>query len=428
MTTSEIKLSALIASVFHSVWRSIKRHEFTHYWFKGGRNSTKSSFVAIAIIMLILRNPEANAYVFRKVANTLADSVYEQLEWATEVLGVHHLFRFTRSPLRITYKPTGQQIRFRGVEDSKRIRSQKFKHGYCAILWIEETSEFGGLEEVNDLVATFCRGGSLFWVFATYNPPRSANNWVNKEAKIIASEGGKTDRYICHSTYLDIADEHPDWVSEQAVIEAERLKEHNPDAYRWMWLGEAIGTGAEVFPDELLDIREITPEELEGLDTWSFGVDAGSAHPWVMEHVAFDADERTLYIIEEESRRGSAAHDTKTVQILFEHLEAFGDLDAEVWCDSAARGMILYYQDQGINALKAYKQGLNSPKDRIRWFCNLHRIVIDPAGAPMAAQQFPAYEYVTNKQGDITEILPKVDDDAIDAVGYGASEWIRSNY
>lgn len=136
--TSEIRLSALIASVFHSVWRSIKRHEFTHYWFKGGRNSTKSSFVAISIIMLIMRNPEANAYVFRKVANTLGDSVYEQLEWATEVLGVHHLFSFRRSPMRITYKATGQQIRFRGVEDSKRIRSQKFKHGYCAILWVEE--------------------------------------------------------------------------------------------------------------------------------------------------------------------------------------------------------------------------------------------------------------------------------------------------
>ncbi|MEG1247039.1 PBSX family phage terminase large subunit, partial [Gordonibacter sp.] len=337
------------------------------------------------------------------------------------------LFTFRRSPMKITYKKTGQQIRFRGVEDSKRIRSQKFRHGYCAILWIEETAEFDSMEEINDLVATFCRGGSLFWVLCSYNPPRSARNWVNKEAKIITSEGGKTDRFICHTTYLDIVGEHPEWISEQAVIEAERLKKHNPDAHRHMWLGDVIGTGAEVFPDELLDIREVTPEELEGLDTFSFGVDAGSAHPWVMEHMAFDVDERILYILEEESRKGSAAHDTKTVQILIDHLDEFGDPDAEVWCDSAARGMILYYQDQGVNAMKAYKQGLNSPKDRIRWFCNLHRIVIDPAGAPMAAKQFPDYEYKPNAQGDTTEILPKVDDDAIDAVGYGASEWIRSN-
>ncbi len=90
--------------------------------------------------------------------------------------------------------------------------------------------------------------------------------------------------------------------------------------------------------------------------------------------------------------------------------------------------MILYYQDQGINALKAYKQGLNSPKERIAWFRNLTRIVIDPETAPMAATQFPGYEYVQNRQSDITEILPKVDDDAIDAVGYAASEWIRARY
>lgn len=423
-----MRLSDIIASAFWALWRDIKAHKHTHYWLKGGRNSTKSSFVAIAIILLMMRNPEANAYVFRKVANTLADSVYEQLEWATEALKVHHLFRFTKSPLRITYKPTGQQIRFRGVEDPKRVRSQKFKRGYCAILWFEEAAEFGSYQELQDLIATFCRGGSRFWIFCTYNPPMSVRNWVNKEAKRIEAEGGRTDRVVHHSTYLDVVGEHPDWIGEQSVIEAERLRERNYEAYQHMWLGVVIGTGAEVFPDTLLDVRRIEPEELAALDTFSIGVDAGSAHPWVFERVGYDVDERVLYIFEEESRRGSEAHDTKTAGVIIGHLDAAGDLNAEVWCDSAARGMILYYQDQGINALKAYKQGLNSPKERVAWFRNLTRIVIDPDGAPMAAAQFPGYEYVQNKQGDITEILPKVDDDAIDAVGYAASEWIRARY
>mgnify|MGYP001063472672 CR=1 FL=1 len=44
-----------------------------------------------------------------------------------------------------------------------------------------------------------------------------------------------------------------------------------------------------------------------------------------------------------------------------------------------------------------------------------------------AAKEFPEYEYVSNGQGDITETLPKVNDDAIDAAGYAAGLWIRSN-
>ena len=98
MTTS-VRLSDVVASVFAGVWRSIKAHEFTHYWFKGGRNSTKSSFISIAIVLLIMLNPEANAVVLRKVGNTLRTSVYEQIGWACDVLGVAHLFDFGLSPM-----------------------------------------------------------------------------------------------------------------------------------------------------------------------------------------------------------------------------------------------------------------------------------------------------------------------------------------
>lgn len=108
-------------------------------------------------------------------------------------------------------------------------------------------------------------------------------------------------------------------------------------------------------------------------------------------------------------------------------LQAAEDPAADVWCDSAARGMILYYQEQGIGAQKSLKQGLNAPKSRIRWMQNLTRIVIDPDRCPLAAKEFPEFEYVSNGQGDITETLPKVNDDAIDAAGYAAGLWIRSN-
>lgn len=425
---TSVRLSEVIASVFFETWGHIKAHDFAHFWLKGGRNSTKSSFVSIAVVLLLISNPDANAVVFRKVANTLADSVYEQIAWACDIMGVAHLFHFSKSPLRITYKPTGQQIRFKGCDDPRRVKSQKFKRGYCAVVWFEEVDEFTSMEEIDQLLATFLRGGSTFWSFYTYNPPRSVRNWTNKEAKTITSEAGKGDRYIHHSTYLDIIDEHPDWVSEQAHLEAERAKEKRPDSYRHMWLGEVVGTGSEVFPDDLIEIRPITQEERDSFDCIGIGVDAGSVHPWVYEREAFDVDDRVLYIFDEESRTGSGAHDVKTCELLWKKLVDAGDESADIWCDSSARGMILYYQDNGLNARKAYKQGLNSPKERIAWMNRLTRIVIDPDAAPMAARQFPAYEYVTNGQGDISETLPKIDDDAIDAVGYAASPWIKGRY
>lgn len=424
---TSVKLSSIIASVFWPVWRSIKSHEFTHYWFKGGRNSTKSSFISIAIVLLIMANPDANAVVFRKVGNTLADSVYEQIMWACDMLHVSHLFNFGKSPMNITYLPTGQVIRFRGCDRPERRKSPKFKRGYCAIVWFEEVAEFGSMAEIRSILASFLRGGSLFWVFYSYNPPMSARNWVNKEARDIEAHPGEDGRFICHTTYLDVIGEHPEWISEQARIEAERSRRKTPDAYRWEWLGEVIGTGAEVFPDSLIEIRRITEEERASFGAVSHGVDAGSVHPWVHECVAYDENERILYVFGEDVRRGIEAHDSRTAKVLIDRLDAMGEPDADVWCDSAARGMILYYQDQGINARKAFKQGLNSPASRVRWMQNLAKIVIDPDDAPLAALEFPEYEYVANAQGDITETLPKVDDDAIDAVGYGSGVWIRSN-
>ena len=148
-------------------------------------------------------------------------------------------------------------------------------------------------------------------------------------------------------------------------------------------------------------------------------------HPWVHMRVAYDVDDGTLWLLNEDTATGHEAHDTKTAPLLAERLEEFDEEDADLWCDSAAKSMILYYQNNGLHARKAYKQGVNSPAERVRWFNRLAKIIIDPETCPMAAEQFPALEYVVTPAGDITETLPKVNDDTIDAVGYAASVWIR---
>ena len=245
----------------------------------------------------------------------------------------------------------------------------------------------------------------------------SVNAWVNKEAR--EPQEGR----IVHRSHF--RDAPRSWLGEAFYAIEAALRKRNPKAARHEYDGEAVGTGANVIDPEIIQVRRITDEERDGIADIAHGVDAGSVHPWVHERVGYDMENGILYILDEDSATGSDAHDTKTAPLLSDRLAEFGEEDADLWCDSAAKGMILYYRDQGLNARKAYKQGVNSPSERIRWMNRMSAIVIDPETAPLAAEQFPALEYVITASGDITETLPKVNDDAIDAVGYAASIWIR---
>ena len=134
--SNNIDFSKLIVKGYYKVLNDIIKHKYTHYWFSGGRGSTKSSFVGLCIPLLILQNPNINALVLRKVSGTLKDSVYNQILWAIDMLGLNPYFKTIVSPLEITYLPTEQKIFFRGSDDPIKIKSIKPKHGYIGLTWL----------------------------------------------------------------------------------------------------------------------------------------------------------------------------------------------------------------------------------------------------------------------------------------------------
>ena len=154
-----------IAKPFWNVLDDCLDHKHTHYWLKGGRGSTKSSFVGIVIPLLMMIDAQngihSNAVCMRKVGDTLSNSVYPQILWGIEQLGVEQYFRAKISPLSIEYIPTGQQILFRSCankEDYKKLKSTKFKKGYCRYLWFEELDEYFGMEEIRSIIQSLLRG------------------------------------------------------------------------------------------------------------------------------------------------------------------------------------------------------------------------------------------------------------------------------
>ena len=398
-----VRISDIVASVFMPVHRSIKAGEHSEYWLRGGRGSTKSSFVSIEIILGLMRNPDANAIVYRKVAATLRESVYEQLVWAVDMLGVREFFQLRMTPMEITYKPTGQRILFRGADDPGKSKSIKLRRGYFRYLWFEELAEFQGMDAIRTIKASILRGtgNESAVTFCSYNPPVSASNWVNAEAMEPVP-----GRMVHSSCYLDVP---PEWLGKEFIAEADKLKATNERAYRHMYLGEITGTGGNVFDN--LTLRRITPEETLRMERFFCGLDFGFAtDPDAFTRWAYDKKTRTLYALDE-----YYAPRNSIDRIAEECTKRAGR--EVVRCDSADPRMIAELRRRSINAV-GVKKGAGSVEHGMRWLQNLGGIVIDSDRTPNIAREFARYEYQQDRHGNFIPEYPDRDNHTIDSARY----------
>nr|DAR23503.1 MAG TPA: terminase large subunit [Caudoviricetes sp.] len=400
---ADARVSALIAPAFLPLHRDIRRSGHAEYWLRGGRGSCKSSFAATEIVLGMLRDPLANAIVYRKVAATLRESVYEELTRVIRRMGLEAWFRFRVSPMQIVYQPTGQRILFRGADDPAKSKSIALSRGYFGFLWFEELSEFAGMEDVRTIRASVIRGaGSDRAVtLCSYNPPRTAAAWVNAEALV-----PKRGRLVHESSYLSVPRA---WLGEAFIAEAEALRDSNERAYRHIYLGEITGTGGQVFDN--LSLRAISDAEIAAFDTRYCGLDFGFAvdpDAFVVWH--YDPARRRLVALDE-------YYGTRTP------LDALADKvrarvgRAVVTCDSAEPRMIAELQRRGVQAVGARK-GPGSVEHGMRWLQELGEIVIDPARCPNTAREFSGYEYRQDRHGNFLADYPDQDDHTIDATRY----------
>lgn len=410
MEMVKVRLSELIAPSFYEVHNDIKHNRYTHYWLKGGRGSTKSSFVSLEIILGIMKDPEANAVALRKVKDTLKDSVFEQLIWAIEKLGVSEYWEIKQSPLELTYIPTGQKILFRGADKPKKIKSIKFSRGYSKYIWYEEVDEFLGLEEIRVINQSLMRGGEQFVVFYTYNPPNRVNAWVNEEILI-----ERPDRKVHHSTYLTVPRE---WLGEQFFIEAEHLKKVNEKAYRHEYLGEVTGTGGEVFTN--VTARQIDNVEIKAFDRIRRGLDFGYAvDPAAYVVCHFDKTRRRLYMFHEIFQVGLSNRK------LAELIKKENKSNKLVVADSAEPKSIAELRGYGIN-IRGAKKGPDSVDYGIKFLQDLEEIIIDPERCPNTLREFANYELEKDKDGNFKAEFPDKNNHTIDAVRYALEDDMRT--
>ena len=414
-----IKSDTIFAKKYNKLFRMIMKHEYTEYTLTGGRGSCKSSFISLCIIILIVMFPQFNALIIRKNANTLRTSVYEQIIWAIERLGLRSRFKIPKSEtsaLPIVYNRKNgvkQYIIFRGCDNPEKIKSIKIASGYFGVIWFEEKTEFTPAEIQNVKVSAM-RGGSQFYVFESYNPPSAKRHWCNTDART-----PKKDRVVFHTTYLDIPRE---WLGEAILNEIEHTKNTNERAYRNIFLGEATGTGLNIF--ENVELREITDEEIAAFDFFYSGIDWGYyPDPFAFSTSSYNAAKQTLYIFDELflNKRGNY----EAFKDLAEHMEAHGMsiVTDRITADSAEPKSVADFRSWGGNVRGAIK-GIGSRDASFKWLQGLRRIVIDPARCPRIADEFTLYEHEIDKRtGEVMSGYPDGQPDhGIDTIRYALEE------
>ena len=416
--------SELFAQAYNAAFRAIMAHDKERFTFTGGRASGKSSFISIALILLIVTHSEYNALVIRKTARTLRRSVFEQIIWAIQTLKLQDRFRIpqsTTAALPIIYRRadgTTQQIIFAGCDDADKIKSLKTAHGYFAILWAEEKTEFSP-QELQNIRISALRGGKQFYIFESFNPPASIRHWCNAEA-ITRDE----HRIVVHTTYQDMP-EH--WLGDAILHDIAQIKHTNFRAYENIYLGKATGTGRTVF--ENVELEEITEDEIAAFDYCYNGIDWGYyPDPFAFVRMCFDSKHQTLYIFDELYLYKHGNYEA--YRALQEHLETQGlSLGEErITADSAEPKSIADFRAWGADVRGAIK-GVGSLDAGFRWLQQLACIVIDPARCPRAADEFSLYEYdLDKKTGEILSGYPQGQPDhAMAAVRYALERiWRRA--
>lgn len=396
-----------ISPSFSSVYREVANHSYMEYVMRGGRGSTKSSFISEAMIELIMNNPEWHALAMRTVQNTLRDSVYSQLVWAINYLGQSANFKCTTSPLEITYLPTDQKIYFRGADDPLKIKSIKPKFGYINILWFEELDQFRGPESVRSIMQSAIRGGEMAYVFKSFNPPPTRNSWVIKEL-----ETPKPNRLVHESDYRTVPKE---WLGQAFIDEAHYLKDVNPRAYEHEYLGITSAAGGRIFDNLLL--QEIPADLIKTFDRPLNGIDFG----WYPDPVHFakcylHTGTQTLYIYDEFRDHKVSNEELYDTLMQHEHITK----DQVVIADSSEPKSIADLRAYGMNVRGAEK-GPESVVYSMKWLQSLRNIIIDPKLAPYAAGEFQDYELEMDKDGYFITSYPDKNNHAIDAVRYATN-------
>lgn len=355
-----VHLPSIVGKHYGEFWRFKGRYKAV----KGSRASKKSSTQSLKVITEIIENPNINWLVVRKVERTLRDSCYAQLKWAIHRLKVDNFFKCSTSPLEITYKPTGQKILFRGLDDPLKVTSITVEVGSLCRLWIEEAYEITS-EDAFDRLDESIRGqlpkGMYHQVVLTFNP-WSDRHWLKKRFFDEPSKNvlAMTTNYMCN-----------EFLSEADLVLFEEMKK-NPRRYRTAGLGEwgiVEGLVYENWEERVFDVHEIS---IRPSVRSAFGMDFGYVNdPSTLFCGLVDTVAREIYVFDEMYEKGMSNED------ILSKVSEMGYSKERIKADSAEPKSISYLRKAGLTRIRAAKKGPDSIRAGISIIQD-YKIIIHP--------------------------------------------------
>lgn len=401
----KIRLPEVIGKGYATFWHFKGRYRVC----KGSRASKKSKTTALWYIYNMMKYPEANTLVIRKTGRTLKDSCYTELKWAVKRLGAEHLWDFKMSPLEATYKPTGQKIYFRGLDDPLKVTSITVDVGCLCWMWIEEAYEImkeADFDTLDESIRGTVPAGLFKQITLTFNP-WNERHWIKKRFFDVSDPDilALTTNYMCN-----------EWLDEADKKVFETMKTNNPRRYAVAGLGGwgiVDGLVYENWKEEAFDIDKIRKE----LDCKSaFGLDFGYTNdPTALFCGMLDLNGKRLFVFDELYKKGLSN------QRIHEEVQGLGYAKEKITADSAEPKSIDELKGLGLR-IKGAKKGKDSVLNGIQWIQDLE-IIIHPRCVNFLTE-ISNYTWDQDKFG--TKLNVPIDDfnHLMDAMRYALEEHI----
>lgn len=436
-----ISLKETVGKGYYDFWNFKGRYRVV----KGSRASKKSKTAALWYIVNLMKYPEANLLVIRKTYRTLKDSCFTELKWAVHRLKVDDFWDFKESPLEATYKPTGQKIYFRGLDDPLKVTSVTVDTGYLCWMWIEEAYEITKEEDFDTLDESI-RGEvppELFkQITFTFNP-WNERHWMKhrffddltgydadgkpiyKARENPLSEDGDilalTTNYLCNE-FLDEAD----------IKVFEKMKKNNPRRYAVAGLGGWGVVDGLVYENwveqsfELISKKEFLKLDeaqqkaknyvfRENLQS-AFGLDFGYTNdPSALFAGFVDLENRIIYVWDELYEQGLSN------KRIYERVTGMGYGKEAITGDSAEPKSIDELRGFGLRITGA-KKGKDSINNGIQWIQDF-KIVIHPRCVNFLTE-ISNYQWAKDKFGNKLNVPIDDFNHLMDAMRYALEKYI----
>lgn len=331
---------------------------------KGSAGSGKSVDTAQNYILRLMQDKGRNLVAMRKSDITNRDSTFAELTGALyRMFGdkAELYWKINKSPLQLTFKPNGNQIIFRGMNDDRqreKLKSITFPKGKLTDVWLEEATEFtqADLEIIDDRLRGELPEGQFYQIRMTFNPV-SKTHWIKKVFFDFADKNVMTH----HSTYLMNR-----FIDDAYRQRMERRREVDPDGYRIYGLGEWGEVGGLILSNYIVEEFNTSPERFDYMVN---SQDFGFNHANCIGEVGFKDGElylcRELYVYE------------KDTDEIIQLAEGIFRKNITMYCDSAEPDRIRMWRKAGYKAVPVKKEQ-NSVAAQIDHL-KQHRIHIHPS-------------------------------------------------